>query len=228
MNIYDIYDNNDINVKKDIIDKGLTYSDELKETKVFNTGRTLAYVTPWNNYGYDIAKKFPTKFSFISPVWLGISYDGTDFQITGSRDIDVKWMMELKSGNTKLKIVPRLLFENWSRSHFMNMMKNEYLISKCIDSISQFLSKYNFDGVVLEMWLQVAAYSKEDSHHFLTHLGQDMKHKNLKLILAIPPPIYRGFVKLCIHVLPLFNASFLEGVGIFGYGLLGVNCRIEG
>jgi chitinase domain-containing protein 1 len=37
-------------------------------------GETLGYVTPWNSKGYDMAKLFSRKFTYISPVWLQVSY----------------------------------------------------------------------------------------------------------------------------------------------------------
>lgn len=38
----------------------------------------LAYVTPWNSKGYDIAKWFSGKFSYISPVWFTVRPQGKD------------------------------------------------------------------------------------------------------------------------------------------------------
>jgi len=179
---------------KDILDKAYNFSEEIKDIKIFNSGNTLGYVTPWNNYGYEIAKKFTNKFSFISPVWLSLTYDGNDFQILGSQDIDIKWIMDLQKKNSEIKIFPRLLFDNWTPSNFIKLVRSEYITSRCLETISRFLLKYNFDGVVLEMWLQIGVYSKSDAYHFLTHFGQEMKNKNLIYILAIPPPIYRGYV----------------------------------
>jgi len=36
--------------------------------KNFKAGPTLAYVTPWNNHGYDVAKIFSCKFDYVAPV----------------------------------------------------------------------------------------------------------------------------------------------------------------
>merc|ERR1711942_217195 len=33
------------------------------KTRQFATGASLAYVTPWNNRGYDVAKEFTKKFT---------------------------------------------------------------------------------------------------------------------------------------------------------------------
>jgi chitinase domain-containing protein 1 len=38
------------------------YDEENAHVKNFNGGDTLAYVTPWNNHGYDVVKQFKGKF----------------------------------------------------------------------------------------------------------------------------------------------------------------------
>ncbi|RHY34228.1 hypothetical protein DYB25_010297, partial [Aphanomyces astaci] len=40
-------------------------------TKRFH-GDTLGYVTPWNNHGYNTAKLFRSKFTYIAPVWYQV------------------------------------------------------------------------------------------------------------------------------------------------------------
>lgn len=37
-------------------------------------GETLAFVTPWNSRGYDVAKMFPAKFTYVAPVWLQVRF----------------------------------------------------------------------------------------------------------------------------------------------------------
>ncbi|XP_062597391.1 chitinase domain-containing protein 1-like, partial [Saccostrea cucullata] len=72
----------------DIIKEHASYCDRDREVKHF-PGVTLAYVTPWNSHGYDIAKTFSRKFSFVSPVWLQIKRrKGGTFYIQGDHDID--------------------------------------------------------------------------------------------------------------------------------------------
>ena len=53
----------------------LTVGSILNDHKVINSKNTrnfdqpvLAYVTPWNNHGYDIAKM--NKFTLVAPVWF--------------------------------------------------------------------------------------------------------------------------------------------------------------
>lgn len=54
---------------KDVIREQQAYT--LSEAAVKHTnGTVLAYVTPWNRKGYDIARLFAMKFTHICPVWL--------------------------------------------------------------------------------------------------------------------------------------------------------------
>lgn len=41
-----------------------------KQKKI--SGKILGYVTPWNSKGYEITKKFGSKFDYVSPVWLQV------------------------------------------------------------------------------------------------------------------------------------------------------------
>ncbi len=43
----------------------------------------------WNNHGYDVAKIFGSKFSYVSPVWLQVKRKpGGTFVMQGGHDID--------------------------------------------------------------------------------------------------------------------------------------------
>jgi len=62
-------------------------------------GETLGYVTPWNSRGYDWAKQFRSKFTYISPVWLQVREDPEHVPIlTGTHDIDRQWVRDVKYG----------------------------------------------------------------------------------------------------------------------------------
>ena len=53
------------------------------------SGLTLAYVTPWNSFGYDQAKDLNNKIDIVSPVWLNFE---TPTDYNGDHDIDRDWM----------------------------------------------------------------------------------------------------------------------------------------
>ncbi|KRY70657.1 Chitinase domain-containing protein 1 [Trichinella pseudospiralis] len=80
----------------------------------------LAY---WNNHGYDIAKWLAPKFTFISPVWLHLVASQGKCSIAGSHDIDQKWISEVRSNNSAVKVVPRFLLQ------YKDKVTAEYLLS---------------------------------------------------------------------------------------------------
>jgi hypothetical protein len=73
-------------------------------THIKNFGSsTLGYVTPWNSKGYDIAKRFASKFTYISPVWyqIKIAFDSNkkfSVSIHGIHDVDTKWINGISVG----------------------------------------------------------------------------------------------------------------------------------
>eukprot|EP00823_Brevimastigomonas_motovehiculus_P002642 TRINITY_DN1593_c0_g1_i1.p1 TRINITY_DN1593_c0_g1~~TRINITY_DN1593_c0_g1_i1.p1 ORF type:complete len:415 (-),score=70.99 TRINITY_DN1593_c0_g1_i1:265-1509(-) len=125
-------------------------------TKKFSQD-TLGYVTPWNNHGYDIAKYFARKYTYISPVWLqlklvsGDSSSKLKIEIGGTQDIDQGWMEDIrKNSDRKTKIVPRVLFENFSPSLWKILAKNSKLQKGVIQRLIDLLQRSHFDGFVLE------------------------------------------------------------------------------
>ncbi|CAG2196463.1 CHID1 [Mytilus edulis] len=153
------------------------------------TGDILAYVTPWNSHGYDIAKTFSNKFSMVSPVWLQVKRrPGGSYHMQGGHDIDSGWVEEVKEGNTKM--VPRVLFDGWSLKDFEATFSSEDNIEDCIDTMLKFTKKYKFDGLIVEIWSQLGGQKRKELVHFLTHMGETFKAAKKTLILVIPPPVY--------------------------------------
>lgn len=64
---------------KDILTENRAYNRKSVAIKQFNES-VLAYVTPWNNRGYDIAKIFAKKFTHVSPVWLSLKLNAGKFR----------------------------------------------------------------------------------------------------------------------------------------------------
>eukprot|EP00003_Mantamonas_plastica_P021927 TRINITY_DN3625_c1_g5_i1.p2 TRINITY_DN3625_c1_g5~~TRINITY_DN3625_c1_g5_i1.p2 ORF type:complete len:136 (-),score=34.22 TRINITY_DN3625_c1_g5_i1:416-823(-) len=53
--------------------KLVAYHDKRNVNSVKNAHyNSLGYVTPWNNEGYEAAKRFARKFTLISPVWFDL------------------------------------------------------------------------------------------------------------------------------------------------------------
>lgn len=73
---------------EEIIANHEAYSSATNERN-FDSMDILGYVTPWNSYGYDVAKIFGGKFTLLSPVWLQVVPEGpSDFAVKGTHDVD--------------------------------------------------------------------------------------------------------------------------------------------
>ena len=59
---------------QDILEHHSAICKSCAKTRQLTSGASLAYVTPWNSHGYDVAKDFTKKFTHISPVWLQLKF----------------------------------------------------------------------------------------------------------------------------------------------------------
>jgi chitinase domain-containing protein 1 len=188
--------------QKSVIERGLVVEDPLPEDIVSEyqtyqatldvhfSGKVLGYVTPWNNHGYDIAKLFGKKLSYISPVWLQIRKQAPKtYTLTGTHDVDLGWTEAVrKSSGYTVRVVPRVLFDGWNVKDLMSLISNndeqEHLVKTLVNSAK----KYSFDGFVIELWSQVESSVNKK---YLVQLIELMAHKfrnaNIILILVIPP-----------------------------------------
>ncbi|GAQ80172.1 chitinase domain-containing protein 1 [Klebsormidium nitens] len=170
------------------------------------TRAVLGYVTPWNSKGYDIATKFASKFTHISPCWyqVKIGADGST-TLQGGHDVDQGWIKDVRSnGQPSPRIVPRLIlegsegamegYEGAAMLEFKNMKKAiDLIVKECINQ--------NFDGVTLEAWMgwSVAgvlsdAELRKKALMFAGALGDTLakiktkEGKLMQLVFVIPPP----------------------------------------
>ena len=149
---------------------------------------SLAYVTPWNSKGYEIAKTFAGKFSYVSPVWLQVKRRRTgNFFIEGIHDIDKDWMQDVRYSGNNTRIVPRLLFDKWSVSDFHAVVTNEDAMNELVNTVVNFMKAYKFDGVVLEVWMQFRGESKHQLYLLVSKLANGLHSNDLKIILVVPP-----------------------------------------
>ncbi|XP_052223447.1 chitinase domain-containing protein 1-like [Dreissena polymorpha] len=174
---------------KDIVKEHNTYCSLTNELKQLEAD-TLGYVTPWNSHGYDVAKIFARKFSYISPVWLQVRRKPSGhFGVTGTHDVDRGWVSDVtKSKSTKM--VPRLLFDGWSTTDYSELFSSEDAIEDCIKVILDTVKEYTFDGLVVEIWSQLGGKAKKELRHFLTHMAESFHEQGKEMILVIPPPLY--------------------------------------
>lgn len=180
-----------------LVSASVKYSDVIKYHKSYDInvdnrhfeGDVLAYVTPWNSHGYDIAKTFP-KFTMVSPVWLQIKPPKNGkLQILGAHDIDASWIKEVRNKNTNIKIMPRLLFEDWSANALSSLFTTKEKLYNLVNFISDFVGKKSFDGLVLEIWSQFGGHYKRELTGLIKELGEVMMARRQKLILVVPPSL---------------------------------------
>ncbi|CAO2835505.1 unnamed protein product [Amaranthus hypochondriacus] len=161
------------------------------------TNSVLAYITPWNAGGYDIAKRLCSKFTHLSPVWYDLKSEGTKLILEGRHNADKGWMTELRQrGN--VQILPRVVLEADSKV----LLKNKKQRQKAIDLIVTECKDMDYDGVVLESWSRWAAYGvlhdpslRKLAVQFVKQLADALHNVNshgndqpLQLVYVIGPP----------------------------------------
>jgi chitinase domain-containing protein 1 len=67
----------------------------LKSLKNFQ-GSVIAFVTPWNPAGMEIARKFRTKFNIIVPTWYDLKLGVNGVTMERSVHFNKKWLASLK------------------------------------------------------------------------------------------------------------------------------------
>lgn len=141
------------------------------ETKAFS-GETLGYVTPWHSRGYDFAKLFRRKFTYIAPVWLQIREDPADRTpiITGTHDIDREWIASVR-GSSGPAIVPRVVYER-------NKLASTD-VPVIIDALLALSAAHAFDGVVFEIPVV------EGTMDLLVQLARAFQDANKLLLLVL-------------------------------------------
>uniref|UniRef100_A0A9L0RW75 Chitinase domain-containing protein 1 n=2 Tax=Equus TaxID=9789 RepID=A0A9L0RW75_HORSE len=183
-------------------------------------GDVLGYVTPWNSHGYDVAKVFGGKFTQISPVWLQLKRRGREmFEVTGLHDVDQGWMRAVRKQAKGLRIVPRLLFEDWTHEDFRNVMDSEDEIEELSKTMVQVAKSQHFDGFVVEVWSQLLSQKHVGLIHMLTHVAEALHQARLLAILVIPPAVTPGTDQLGMFTHKEFEqlAPVLDGFSLMTY-----------
>lgn len=177
---------------KEIVDNHGSY--HRHTTKRAGNRMTLAYVTPWNNHGYDVAKFLGGKFTHVSPVWLQLRRQSSSNVITGEHDIDQGWLKEVRKAgkSSNVKIVPRIIVEGWRPNDFQDLVDNRFERDDMAKIIIDVITKHQLDGIVLEIWSQIS------SRNIIDHMPDVIKEVATKIrqagyifILVIPPALYQ-------------------------------------
>ncbi|XP_010427871.1 PREDICTED: chitinase domain-containing protein 1-like isoform X1 [Camelina sativa] len=159
----------------------------------------LAYITPWNSKGYDMAKIFNSKFTHLSPVWYDLkSSQGSGLVLEGRHNADKGWIQELRSRGNAL-ILPRVVLE----ASPSEMLKKKKLREKAINLIVTECKEMEYDGIVLESWSRWAAYGvlhdpdmRKMALQFVKQLGEALhstasprnNQQHMQFMYVVGPP----------------------------------------
>uniref|UniRef100_A0A2P2JB76 Uncharacterized protein MANES_05G024600 n=1 Tax=Rhizophora mucronata TaxID=61149 RepID=A0A2P2JB76_RHIMU len=113
----------------------------------------LAYITPWNSKGYEMAKRFANKFTHLSPVWYDLKSQGTGLILEGRHNADTGWISDLRMKGDAW-VLPRVVLEALPKE----LLRKKKLRDKAIDLIVSECKEMEYDGIVLESWSRWAAY----------------------------------------------------------------------
>ncbi|ETV72881.1 hypothetical protein, variant 3 [Aphanomyces astaci] len=197
-----------------VLERGLlqrtpSYDSILQEEKQYGSdvltkrfhGDTLGYVTPWNNHGYNTAKLFRSKFTYIAPVWYQIRHnDKRKPALTGGHDVDLEWMTAVRGDDTSgPQIVPRFMFE-------MNSLSPQEA-ERIISLIRSEVKDQRFDGITLE--IPVLGVTVE----FITSLGQALQSDGCILILVLPTSQRNGQLTTSTDLIAKYGLNHVQMLG---------------
>ncbi|KAK9103835.1 hypothetical protein Sjap_021089 [Stephania japonica] len=158
----------------------------------------LAYITPWNSRGNELAKRFNSKLTHLSPVWYDLKSDRNGLVLEGRHNADSQWVSDLRKKGNAL-IVPRFVLEAIPKE-LLGKKKNR---NRAIDLIVTECKEMEYDGIVLESWSRWAAVGvlhdpemRSMALQFIKELGQALHStspernpdSHLQLIFVIGPP----------------------------------------
>uniref|UniRef100_A0A1I8EJ88 Chitinase domain-containing protein 1 n=1 Tax=Wuchereria bancrofti TaxID=6293 RepID=A0A1I8EJ88_WUCBA len=164
------------------------------EKKKFNHP-ILAYITPWNNGGYDIAKWAARKFTHISPVWFQFKPEVKQKTciIFGIHDMDMQWLADVHANNSKIKFMPRFIIDGSARESIERFLYDERWQTNCAQLVVNFIKKNKMHGAVIEVWLQVLSLVqkevKEELIELISHWAELFHQAELGIIVPLPAPL---------------------------------------
>ncbi|RDW87998.1 hypothetical protein BP6252_00030 [Coleophoma cylindrospora] len=142
----------------------------------------LAYITPWNGHGYDLAKWHASKFTHISPVWYQLTLQHNQKpQLLGGHDVDESWLDELRSASRPPKIVPRVQIQFSREAAEAIRYYPQGQPGMILDVLLQEVERYGYDGLTVEM-PQPQLFKA-----LLELIGEELHANGKELVLVVPP-----------------------------------------
>lgn len=202
---------------KSIVNQHKKYSTEQASVKNFENP-TLVYVTPWNSHGYDMAKVFNSKFTYVSPVWYQIKYDRGEskVQLTGRHDVDQGWLKDVRNvveNATAPLIVPRFMFHGWLLEDYQHLFAEQTLINQLIALLVRECVAQNFDGLVLEHNFVLNTQISP----FIIGLANELHELNKKIILVIPSEKGNPNANSLTSSVFVWLAEYIDGFSLMTY-----------
>ncbi|CAD6197945.1 unnamed protein product [Caenorhabditis auriculariae] len=187
----------DITVESIIKESGSLSKEEAEKRNFKNP--VLAYVAPWNTYGYDLAKKTAKKLTHVSPIWFKArpyrQNGALQCKVEGSPDIDRSFMEALKAENWQISIVPLISFEKWG-VEAPRFLRDTAAQTRCAHQIVDFLTRNEFDGAVLNMFTTFSFVTRAASpgykkmiYEAMEEFAQQFTDKSLEVIFSMVPSI---------------------------------------
>ncbi|VDM52778.1 unnamed protein product [Angiostrongylus costaricensis] len=104
-----------------------------------------------------------------------------------------EWMEEVRKNNSYVKIVPRVLFDDWSPDHINQFIQHEAWMNRCLGDLINLLTRSNFDGAVIEFWSKVMIHTRGEAVNLLVEMmnswGSTFHKRNMQFILAVGPAL---------------------------------------
>ncbi|KAL4419263.1 hypothetical protein ABPG77_004821 [Micractinium sp. CCAP 211/92] len=167
----------------------------------------LAYITPWNGAGYELAKRHRCRLHLLSPVWFQLRALNGAPQLTGAHNVNVGWMEALRapcpeaSSNTDggglapgrgdaSRVLPRVIFEIGGPDLGAILARPREVASLLADVAQE----HGFDGWVVEAWSGWAAMgvtqhaqARGAALELLRQLAAQLHSAGRALVLAVSP-----------------------------------------
>lgn len=158
----------------------------------------LAYITPWNGRGYDLAKWHASKFTHIAPVWYQLSLEhNKEPKLNGRHDVDESWLKEVKAVFRPPKILPRVQMQFSQKAAEAILYYPQGEINLILETLLEEVERFDYDGLTIELPHPHAFKS------LVAMIGEELHAIDKKLILVVPPihsPDQAGQVFAAEHV----------------------------
>ena len=137
--------------------------------------------------GYDEAKRFAQKFSYVAPVWYQVDAgleEGS--MLRGGHDVDQGWIGDVRSANKAVKITPRFLWDGWTGRDYTNLLGSNDLMERVGAAIGGEVKQQGYDGVVLDFGYLNTQAARKQFIFLLRSVANAVRPQGGQVILVVP------------------------------------------